>query len=139
VAQQSPLNPKPIEQQEDFLNGPLHHGWTLGIIAAPDLSGTRPFGGKLSGNLGLMATYHFQGRLSISAGVLYAKKAYVADFADYRPLGSPDYSQYTPILVDADCGVLDIPLNMNIDIARQRQATWFASTGVSSYLMLKEV
>ncbi|MEC3880537.1 hypothetical protein [Parapedobacter sp. 10938] len=115
-----------------------NRGWTLGIIAAPDLSGTQPFRGKLSGNLGLMATYRLNGWISISAGVLYAKKIYQADFADYRPAGNPLYAQYTPMTVDADCNVLDIPVNINIDIARQQRATWFASTGISSYLMLKE-
>lgn len=126
------------ENQSSPTSGMQSRGWTLGIIAAPDLSGTQPFHGKLSSNLGLMATYHLDGRLSISAGVLYAKKLYQADFADYRPAGSPGYSQYTPIAVDADCDVLDIPLNINVDLARQHRATWFASTGISSYLMLKE-
>ncbi len=126
------------ENQSSPASGMQSRGWTLGIIAAPDLSGTQPFRGKLSSNLGLMATYRINGRLSISAGVLYAKKLYRADFADYRPAGSPVYSQYTPVSVDADCDVLDIPLNINIDIARQHRATWFASTGISSYLMLKE-
>ena len=119
-------------------SGIAHRGWALGIIAAPDLSGTQPFRGKLSSNIGLMATYHLNGRVSISAGVLYAKKLYQADFADYRPAGSPGYSHYTPLSVDADCNVLDIPVNVNVDIARQHRATWFASTGISSYLMLKE-
>ncbi len=118
--------------------GIRNRGWTLGIIAAPDLSGSQPFGGKLSSNFGLMATYRLNGRLSISAGVLYAKKLYQAEFADYRTTGNPLYSKYPPITVDADCNVLDIPVNINVDVARQQRATWFASAGVSSYLMLKE-
>src|SRR5690606_15884770 len=40
VVRQFPVNPKPNEQQEAIMNTPQHHGWTLGIIAAPDLSGT---------------------------------------------------------------------------------------------------
>jgi len=120
------------------VNGTPIRRWTLGIMAAPDLSGTQPFRGKLSGNIGLMATYRLNGRFSISAGALYAKKLYQADFADYRPAGSPEYVQYTPIAVDADCDVLDIQVNINIDIVRNHRSTWFASTGISSYLMLKE-
>ena len=131
--------PTPVEDDPIAVNETPVRRWTLGIMAAPDLSGTQPFSGKLSGNLGLMATYHLNGRLSISTGVLYAKKLYRADFADYRPADRPVYSQYTPIAVDADCNVLDIPVNINVDIVRQHRATWFASAGVSSYLMLKEV
>jgi len=128
----------PAESQPATANSTYARGWTLGIVAAPDLSGTQPLRGILGGNIGLVATYRIHGRLSINAGVLYAKKRYQADFTDYRPAGSPVYSQYTPIAVDADCDVLDIPLNIQVDIAHQRHGAWFASTGISSYLMLKE-
>ncbi|HWK99576.1 MAG TPA: hypothetical protein VNQ55_06500 [Parapedobacter sp.] len=114
------------------------HTWSLGIIAAPDLSGMHAFRGKLSGNIGLTATYRVNGWFSITAGALYAKKLYQADFADYRPGGNPVYTQYTPITVNADCDVLDIPVNINIDIIRKHRGTLFASTGLSSYLMLRE-
>lgn len=128
----------PTETHPVAVNETPDRRWTLGIMAAPDLSGTQLFRGKLSGNIGLMATYRLNGRFSISAGALYAKKLYQADFADYRPTGSPVYAQYTPITVDADCNVLDIPVNINIDIVRNHRSTWFASTGISSYLMLRE-
>src|SRR5690606_30762809 len=72
----------PTDNQSSPTIGTRNRGWTLGIVAAPDLSGTQPFRGTLSGNLGLMATYHLNGRISISAGVLYAKKLYQADFSD---------------------------------------------------------
>ena len=114
------------------------HGWTLSIMAAPDLSGTRPLNGKLSGNIGLMATYRLTSRLGVSAGVLYARKLYQTDFANYRPSDGWSNPQRTPRFVDADCQVLDIPVNLHFDIAHRRRAAWFVSAGVSSYLMLRE-
>lgn len=137
LVQPFPIHSKPVETPLTATSGTPQRGWTLGIMAAPDLSGTQPFQGKLSSNIGLMATYRLNGRFSISAGALYAKKLYQSNLANYRP-GNPVYSQYTPLSVDADCDVLDIPVNINVDILRQRQTTWFASTGISSYLMLKE-
>lgn len=113
-------------------------GWILSIMAAPDLSGTRPLDGKFSGNVGLVATYRLNNRLSISGGVIYARKLYQTDFANYRPSYGWSNPQRTPSFVDADCNVLDIPLNINFDIAHQRRSAWFASAGISSYLMLKE-
>jgi len=113
-------------------------GWSMSVIAAPDLSGTRPLNGKLSGNLGLMATYRVNHWLSISGGALYAKKLYRADFADYRPNIRWGDRKGTPDFIEADCGVLDIPILANATLKQQGQASFFVSTGISSYLMLRE-
>ena len=110
-------------------------GWILGIIAAPDLSGTGPLRGKLGGNIGLMSTYRLNARLSLTGGVLYAKKLYQTEFANYRASG---YWSIPPRFVDADCNVLDIPLTINFDIIQRQRSTWFASAGASSYFMLSE-
>ncbi|WP_257658056.1 hypothetical protein [Parapedobacter lycopersici] len=122
------------EQQET----PLHRGWTLSIAAAPDLSGTRPLTGRFGGQVGLAATYRLTTKLSVTGGVFYGRKLYRADFGDYRPSVPWPNSQLTPSLVAADCAVLDIPLNLNFTFAHHRHSSWFASAGLSSYLMLRE-
>lgn len=117
---------------------PAQKGWALSVIAAPDLSGTRPMSGKLSGNVGLIATYRVNQWLSISGGALYAKKLYQADFADYRPNVRLDDRKGTPNFIEADCGVLDIPILANIAIKQFNSSSLFVSGGISSYLMLRE-
>lgn len=113
--------------------------WALSITAAPDLSGTQPLNGQLSGNVGFTATYRLNRRLSISSGVLFSKKRYETDFAHYRPSGGwSSNPQLSSTRVYADCNVLDIPLNLNFDIAHRHRSTWFATVGASSYLMLSE-
>ncbi|PPL03581.1 hypothetical protein [Parapedobacter indicus] len=112
--------------------------WALSVIAAPDLSGTQPLSGKLSGNVGLIATYRFNHWLSISGGALYAKKLYRADFADYRPTISWGDRAAIPDLVEANCGVLDIPILANITLKQYDQSSFFVSGGISSYFMLRE-
>lgn len=113
-------------------------GWAFSIMAAPDLSGTQPLGGKLSINVGLMATYRFNRWLTGTTGIGYAEKRYETDFANYRPRLRWDNRVGTPQFVDADCAVLDIPLNIGIDLVQRRHSSWFVSAGVSSYLMLRE-
>lgn len=126
-------NQGPGEEEITF-----HRGWSLSITAAPDLSGTRPLAGRPGGHIGLAATYRLNPRLSVTTGAFYGRKLYRADFADYRPSTPWPYPQLTPSLVAADCYVLDIPLNLNLHIAGHRRSSWFASAGLSSYLMLRE-
>ncbi|WP_257670406.1 PorT family protein [Parapedobacter tibetensis] len=122
----------------DVPASPKHTGWSLSIMAAPDVSGMSPVSGKLSGNIGITAAYQLSNRIGISGGILYAKKRYQADFDSYRPDGGWPAYTYRPDLVDADCRVLDIPINMTYTLKRHGNATWFLSGGVSSYIMLNE-
>ncbi len=115
-----------------------NRGWAFSILAAPDLSGTRPLGGRLSGNIGLLASYRLNGWLTVSTGALYAQKRYETPFAAYKPRLRWENRAGTPLFVEADCGVLDIPFNIGIDVRRRRQSSWFIAAGVSSYLMLRE-
>lgn len=139
--------PRAIESDETsarrFSSGQLsgstpQRGWALGVIAAPDFSGTQPLSGKLSGNVGLMATYRLNHWLSISGGALYAKKLYQADFSDYRPDRWRGNGSISPGFVKADCAVLDVPILANATIKRFRRSDFFISTGISSYFMLRE-
>ncbi|SEK18343.1 porin family protein [Parapedobacter koreensis] len=127
-----------LRQDRDALTSVRERSWTFSILAAPDFSGTQPLGGKLSGNAGLMVTYRLNHWLTASTGALYAKKRYETDFANYRPGLRWSGGTGSPSLVIADCGVLDIPLNIGVDISRAEQSSWFVSAGISSYLMLRE-
>ncbi len=116
-----------------------HSRLTLGMAVAPDLSGTTPLNGRLGSTFGLLATYSFHSRLSISSGIWYATKRYQADFAAYRPsAGWPQYRD-VPEWVAANCQVLDIPINLHYTVRTANRSSWFLSGGVSSYMMLNEV
>lgn len=113
-------------------------GWALSVIAAPDWSGTQPLSGKLSGNVGLLATYRINNWLSVSGGALYGRKMYQADFSHYRPDRWRGNGSIGPGFVNADCAVLDVPILANATIMRFRRSNIFVSTGISSYFMLRE-
>lgn len=120
------------------VNDNLNTRWMLSIVAAPDLSGTQVMDGRLSGNIGVTATYHFTKRISITSGVLYANKRYQTAFSNYQPRDEWPRYRIRPNLVDADCRVLDIPLSVNYTLLQGARSSWIVTGGLSSYLMLSE-
>jgi hypothetical protein len=109
--------------------------FTLSIIAAPDISSSpSSLSNKVSTNIGLLGTYSLTGKLSITTGLIYAKKLY-----DYGGTSSSAYGATGKGWeVDADCRVLDIPLNINYQLFKKGSNSITVNTGFSSYFMLNE-
>lgn len=110
-------------------------GLTLSIMAAPDISGTGAnVSSKISTNIGLLVTYPVSSKISVSTGVIYAKKLYnsAGPAAINNGYGNQSWE------VNADCRVLDIPVNVNYQVFKKRNLTITLNTGLSSYLMLNE-
>ncbi|WP_316794999.1 hypothetical protein [Pedobacter agri] len=111
---------------------------SLSIVAAPDLTSVQRSGrSSLSGGLGLEATLAITKRLSITTGATYAKKIYDSDFSLYNPQSSYVFKNQ-PDNIHANCDVLDIPLNVNYKLMGNGKNTLTITTGLSSYMMLKE-
>lgn len=117
---------------------PVRGRWSVSLVTAPDLTGDQALRGRISGNVGITATYHTSGRLSFTTGVFYARKNYNTPFSKYKP--DEDWYGYgsDPDRVNADCRVLDIPLIANFVFRKENRGAWIASGGLSSYFMLKE-
>ncbi|RDC55996.1 hypothetical protein DU508_14180 [Pedobacter chinensis] len=112
--------------------------FVLGIVAAPDLTSVQKSGkSSLSGGIGIEATLMLTKRLSITTGASYAKKIYDSDFSLYRPQSNYVFKNQ-PTNIHANCDVLDIPLNVNYKLLGNNRNSLTLSTGLSSYLMLKE-
>lgn len=110
----------------------------LSILAAPDLTSVQKSGtSNLSGGFGVEATYMITKRLSISTGASYAKKIYDSDFNLYKPNTSYVF-KIAPSNIHANCDVIDIPLNVNYKIFENNRNSISVSTGLSSYIMVKE-
>lgn len=110
----------------------------LSILAAPDLTSVQKSGtSSLSGGFGLEATLSISKKLSITTGAVYAKKIYDSDFSLYNPNTSYVF-RVAPANIHANCDVIDIPLNVNYKVFENRKNAISVSTGLSSYLMLKE-
>ncbi|MNZ71338.1 hypothetical protein D3C78_896980 [compost metagenome] len=111
---------------------------TFSVGAAPALNGVNTLkGGDWGGDLGMALTIGLSKKWSFTTGVIYAKKVYSTGYENYNPVNPPSIS-YKPTSVDADCRVLDIPLNINYKLYSKKQNEIKLSTGLSSYMMLKE-
>ena len=112
--------------------------FVLSILAAPDLTSVQKSGqSSLSGGFGVEATYLITKKLSITTGASYAKKIYDSDFSLYNPNSSYIF-KVAPSNIHANCDVLDIPINVNYKVFGSNRNTISVSTGLSSYIMLKE-
>jgi len=113
-----------------------NHEVIVSAMAAPDLSfakSSKP--SKVSSNVGMLATYAFGSKISVTSGAIYSRKFYNSGGT------APQSNNYTPGAdwqVNADCNVLDIPLNVNYKIFSQKKLAISLNTGLSSYFMLKE-
>jgi hypothetical protein len=110
----------------------------LSILAAPDLTSVQKSGqSSLSGGFGVEATLFLTKKLSVTTGASYAKKIYDSDFSQYNPNTSYVF-KVNPSNIHANCDVIDIPINLNYKVFDNRRNSISVSTGLSSYLMLKE-
>lgn len=113
--------------------------WFLGFGYAPDISMvgfsevTKP-----GTNLSIILEYQLNRRWSINSGITYSKKNYTAKGEDYNPpKGFWDYG-FVPDMTEGYCEVIDIPLNIRYYFKPEKINRLFASTGLSTYLMLTE-
>ncbi|WP_029276730.1 hypothetical protein [Pedobacter borealis] len=112
--------------------------FVLSILAAPDLTSVQKSGkSSLSGGFGVEATLFLTKKLSVTTGAGYAKKIYDSDFSQYNP-NSNYVFKVNPANIHANCDVIDIPINVNYKVFDGRRNSISVSTGLSSYLMLKE-
>jgi hypothetical protein len=110
---------------------------SLAILTAPDVNGVSSFaGGKIGTNAGLQISVSLSKKWSINAGAAYAVKPYAISSGNAYSSG---YSSPSPITsVDANCKVLDIPVNVNYQLYSNQKNAFSIGSGLSSYLMLRE-
>ena len=110
----------------------------LSVLAAPDYNGVNNLSnGSIGNDFGLMVTFDIAKNWSLSAGGIYAKKLYETGFNNYNPTKNI-WGEYYPKSVNADCRILDIPLNINYKLFIAKNTTISIGSGISSYIMLRE-
>lgn len=83
--------------------------------------------------------YSFSDRWTIRTGFYAGRKKYAAKPSDYHP--PYDFWSYYPNMqrIDANCYVYEIPVTVVYNFVTTKNHNWFLSTGLSSYLMKKEI
>lgn len=114
-----------------------HPQYALSVLGAPEVNGVNSLNQTRSGtNLGLMFSAQWFRKITISTGALYSFKPYDAHFDSYSSAQNGSRSNLTSI--NANCRVLDIPLNIDYQIYHHQQNKFSVGTGLSSYIMLHE-
>ena len=112
--------------------------FSIAVAFSPDLSGLgfSTFS-KPGASLGVFLQYNFSERLSLLTGINQARKIYSLTDG-FKPYEGYWKKYLKPDLIDGQCTVLDIPLNLRYDFISNDQRKIFISAGLSSYFMLTE-
>ncbi|HEU4552494.1 MAG TPA: outer membrane beta-barrel protein [Chitinophaga sp.] len=118
---------------------PQRRGFSIGLTLGPvfNVAPSLEYGHfGLDG--GLLVNYHVNNRWSFTTGVVYSDKPYGGTRNDYKVVKTWSYPMNQVKRINANCRVLDIPVNINYTFMDKPAYTLTASAGLSSYLMLKE-
>ena len=114
----------------------------IGFVLAPDFTSVNSLAGNRPGStIGLTLDYQFVPRLYISTGLLLDRKNYAARAQDYHaPVDFYQNNIFARHLdyVKGTFEMLEIPLNLRYDFSVTGSTLFFASAGVSSYLLTSE-
>lgn len=131
--------PKPIKKKSIDLKEDGVSRLSLGLAVAPDINSVSNFKtSKVGHSFGLSANYQLSSKISISSGITYSTKLYAAQPNQYKATWANSNAAAYAESIEADCRVLDVPINLNYEVLRSPKRTLFVSAGVSSYFMLNE-
>lgn len=118
---------------------PVHYNFYAGIMLGADLSTVRLQHTTSPGySYGLLLGYKINRHWQIESGFYMDKKNYYTK-GEYFDKSSTPYLQNVNLLkVEGNCNMIELPLNIRYNFSTGKANTWFASAGVSTYLMNKE-
>ena len=90
------------------------------------------------GTVGLVAEYRLTSRLRVRTGVLRSVKRYGARGSDYRPPAGYWTWRIPVDEVDANCRILEIPLDFRYDVRLRPGYSLYASAGLTTLSMRNE-
>jgi hypothetical protein len=111
----------------------------LGLMAGLDASSIHFQKVQNTGyDFGAIVGYHINPRLSVEAGAFVDRKFYYTEgqYFNSAKLYMPPNSKITEVY--GNCRMIEIPVAIKYDFIQKRKVTWFATAGISSYLMKKE-
>ena len=110
----------------------------LGLLGAPSFSAVRTAqSAQIGADYGLTLEYLLTPRLRVRAGLISSQKRYRAASSDYE---APTSWQWFAgdYMLDANCRITEIPLDLRFDVLRRPTYALFTSVGINSLLMRNE-
>ncbi|HLK31016.1 MAG TPA: hypothetical protein VKT28_20730 [Puia sp.] len=94
----------------------------------------------VGGSVGLLLGYHFsRSRFNIETGIYWdTKKYYSAGEYFNKSKLPPGWQSENLLYVNGNCNMFEIPINVRYNFIQHKATTFFATAGLSSYIMNKE-
>ena len=128
------------ENKKDKKHKTISGFYLVGAIGA-EASSAKLFSYKNSSVMpayGAGLGYRFNKRISLQTGFYAGAKKYVAGPGDYNVKPGSYLSTVKIIKVDANCMVYEVPVTLQYNWLIKPKTNYYASVGVSSYIMKKE-
>ncbi|HEU5290499.1 MAG TPA: outer membrane beta-barrel protein [Cyclobacteriaceae bacterium] len=110
---------------------PAFNRLAIKLAVAPDYTTVESATPKGLGiNYGVLLEYRITNHWSVATGGIWSKKIYSAY--------DVEYSGYNADWVDGDCRMWDIPINVYYNFTSKKAFSFYASVGLSSYIMNEE-
>jgi hypothetical protein len=113
----------------------------LGLVVSPDVSYTDMSAlARVGSKLGLEVELRLAKRWSVATGLVYSAMHYETAPENYKVPGytNPWPGPSKPYWASGACRVVEVPVNLRFNFGQTPRRRFFASAGLSSYLMLKE-
>jgi hypothetical protein len=125
----------PAPKQKNKVPSP----WEIGLVFGPDLTYVKFYDSYKTGyNVGLQIGYRLSNRWAVNTGLFYTKKNYAANGEDFNAPAHSWISYQDLRQVKGNCSMFEIPLNVRYDLIANKTNRFFASTGLTSYIMTKQ-
>jgi Outer membrane protein beta-barrel domain len=135
-----------VNTRQDKKDQPLQkkkkssHFYLLGSLG-PDIGSVKLFSfnnSSVAAKYGVGVGYQLNKKWSIQTGFYAANKKYTAGPNDYHPKEHSYWSYVTITKVYAECMIYEIPLMLRYNFLQQSSVSYYATIGLSSYLMKEE-
>lgn len=134
-----PIKEIPEKTEKKKNTVPSRKGFSVGLMLGPvfNVAPSLEYG-KFGLDGGILVNYHINNRWSFTSGAIYSDKPYGGTRKDYGVVKTWPYPMNTVKRIDANCRVLDVPININYTFMNRTKYSLTATVGLSSYFMLKE-
>lgn len=93
---------------------------------------------KVTAKYGIGVGYQLNKKISVQTGFYVGLKKYIAGPGDYKAKQGSYWNMVQIIKVEASCQVYDIPVTFRYNFLQKPSTIFYATTGVSSFIMKKE-
>jgi hypothetical protein len=116
-------------------------GFYFGLSSGPQISQVKSQSiNKIGFDVGIVAGYMIDSKVSIESGIFFSKKHYYSDgkYFSMDKIAATMPPNMNMISLNGSCTVFEIPLKLKYNFLQKNKHIFFGTAGVSSYILTKE-